>query len=92
MILDVIKTSLGIPLNNTEVDNELISLIEGAKGLLRSSGVAEKYLEDDKDSLVSSFILLYVTTSFGFKSDGSLKELPKHFDFLLKQIALTKNE
>jgi len=36
--------------------------------------------------------LIYVTTSFGYKSDGSLKELPKHFDFLLKQIALTKHD
>ena len=63
-----------------------------SKELLRGSGVNEKYLIDEADPLVTSFILIYVSTSFGFKSDGNLKELPKHFDFLLKQIALTKHD
>ena len=92
MVLDLVKNSLGIPLDSHELDAELNALIEGSKELLRGSGVNEKYLIDEADPLVTSFILIYVSTSFGFKSDGNLKELPKHFDFLLKQIALTKHD
>lgn len=92
MILDLVKNSLGIPLDSHELDAELNALIEASKELLRGSGVNEKYLIDEADPLVTSFILIYVSTSFGFKSDGNLKELPKHFDFLLKQIALTKHD
>lgn len=92
MILDLVKNSLGILLDSHELDAELNAFIEAAKELLRGSGVNEKYLIDEADPLVTSFILIYVSTSFGFKSDGNLKELPKHFDFLLKQIALTKHD
>lgn len=92
MILDLVKNSLGILLDSHELDAELNAFIEAAKELLRGSGVNEKYLIDEADPLVTSFILIYVSTSFGFKSDGNLKELPKHFDFLLKQLALTKHD
>jgi hypothetical protein len=92
MVLDLVKNSLGIPLDSHELDAELNALIEASKELLRGSGVNEKYLVDEADPLVTSFILIYVSTSFGFKSDGNLKELPKHFDFLLKQLALTKHD
>lgn len=92
MVLDLVKNSLGIPLDSHELDAELNTFIEAAKELLRGSGVNEKYLVDEADPLVTSFILIYVSTSFGFKSDGNLKELPKHFDFLLKQLALTKHD
>ncbi len=92
MVLDLVKNSLGIPLDSHELDVELNALIEASKELLRGSGVNEKYLIDEADPFVTSFILIYVSTSFGFKSDGNLKELPKHFDFLLKQIALTKHD
>lgn len=92
MVLDLVKNSLGIPLDSHELDAELNTFIEASKELLRGSGVNEKYLVDEADPLVTSFILIYVSTSFGFKSDGNLKELPKHFDFLLKQMALTKHD
>ena len=92
MVLDLVKNSLGIPLDSHGLDAELNAFIEASKELLRGSGVNEKYLVDEADPLVTSFILIYVSTSFGFKSDGNLKELPKHFDFLLKQIALTKHD
>lgn len=92
MVLDLVKNSLGIPLDSHKLDAELNAFIEASKELLRGSGVNEKYLVDEADSLVTSFILIYVSTSFGFKSDGNLKELPKHFDFLLKQLALTKHD
>ena len=92
MVIDLVKNSLGIQLDSHELDAELNAFIEASKELLRGSGVNEKYLIDEADPLVTSFILIYVSTSFGFKSDGNLKELPKHFDFLLKQIALTKHD
>lgn len=92
MVLDLVKNSLGIPLDSDELDAELNAFIEASKELLRGSGVNEKYLINEADPLVTSFILIYVSTSFGFKSDGNLKELPKHFDFLLKQLALTKHD
>ena len=92
MVLDLVKNSLGIPSDSHELDAELNAFIEASKELLRGSGVNEKYLVDEADPLVTSFILIYVSTSFGFKSDGNLKELPKHFDFLLKQLALTKHD
>ena len=92
MVLDLVKNSLGILLDSHELDAELNAFIEASKELLRGSGVNEKYLIDEADPLVTSFILIYVSTSFGFKSDGNLKELPKHFDFLLKQLALTKHD
>ena len=92
MVLDLVKNSLGIPLDSHGLDAELNAFIEASKELLRGSGVNEKYLIDEADPLVTSFILIYVSTSFGFKPDGNLKELPKHFDFLLKQIALTKHD
>ncbi len=40
--------------------------------------------------MVSTIIIIYVKTFFGFKNDGSAKELPKTFDMLVGQIALTK--
>jgi hypothetical protein len=40
--------------------------------------------------MVSTLIIIYVKTFFGFKNDGSAKELPKTFDMLVGQIALTK--
>ena len=92
MVLDLVKDSLGIPKDSHELDGELNALIEAGKELLRGSGVSERYLADEADPLVTSFILIYVTTSFGYKSDGNLKELPKHFDFLLRQLALTKHD
>lgn len=92
MVLDLVKDSLGIPSTSHELDNELNALIEASRELLRGSGVSERYLVDEADPLVTSFILIYVTTSFGYKSDGNLKELPKHFDFLLRQLALTKHD
>jgi hypothetical protein len=40
--------------------------------------------------MVSTVIIIYVKTFFGFKNDGSAKELPKTFDMLVGQIALTQ--
>ena len=91
-VLELAKTALGIPADNHDVDAQLEALIEAGRELLRGSGVAEKYLSDGANALVTSLLLIYVTASFGFKNDGGLKELPKHFDLLLRQLSLTKHD
>lgn len=90
-ILDIVKKALLIPLAETYADDELTSHILACKELLRSVGVAEEALiEVEGNPIVGSLILIYCKTFFGFKNDGSVKELPKSFDMLLSQLALTK--
>jgi hypothetical protein len=89
-ILDVVKKALLIPIAETYADDELSSHIQSCKELLRSVGVAEEVLGEEGSPIVDSLILIYCKTFFGFKNDGSVKELPKSFDMLLKQLALTK--
>lgn len=91
-ILDTVKRSMLIPLEETYADSELNSHIEACKELLISSGVAPTIVTDGTSPLVESLILIYCKTFFGFKNDGSVKELPKSFDMLLTQLALTKGE
>ena len=89
--LELVKNALGIPTSNTKVDITLNNLISASLELLRGAGVSEKYLIN-ADPLVASFVIIYTSTNFGYKADGSLKELPKHFDLLLRQLSLTKND
>lgn len=88
-MLDIVKKSLLIPLEETYADDELYSLICGCKELIKSSGVSEEVVEGD-NKIVESLVLIYCKTFFGFKSDGSVKELPSSFDLLLRQLVLTK--
>jgi hypothetical protein len=89
-ILDIVKKALLIPLTETYADLELSSHIQGCRELLRSVGLAEEVLSEEGSPIVDSLILIYCKTFFGFKNDGSVKELPKSFDMLLSQLALTK--
>ena len=89
-ILDTVKKALLIPLSETYADEELQSHIEACKELLRSVGVADEVVSDEGVPIVDSLILIYCKTFFGFKNDGSVKELPKSFEMLVKQLALTK--
>lgn len=88
-MLDIVKKSLLIPLEETYADDELDSLICGCKELIKSAGVSDEVVEGD-NKMVESLILIYCKTFFGFKSDGSVKELPSSFDLLLRQLILTK--
>jgi len=54
---------------------------------VKSTGVSESALESKE---VSTIVIIYVKTFFGFQNDGSVKELPEAFYFLLKQVSLTK--
>lgn len=89
-ILDVVKKALLIPLTESYADEELSIHIAGCKSYLESCGINPSYINDESNPMVSTMIIIYVKTFFGFKNDGSAKELPKTFDMLVGQIALTK--
>lgn len=87
-MLDIVKKSLLIPLEETYADEELRTLITGCKELIKSS--VDDDIVDGDNKIVESLVLIYCKTFFGFKNDGSVKELPSSFDLLLRQLALTK--
>ena len=89
-ILDTVKKSLLIPLEESYADSELVLYISACKELLVSSGVEAAVVNVESNAMVEALILIYCKTFFGFKNDGSVKELPKCFDMLLTQLALTK--
>lgn len=87
-MLDVVKKSLMIPLDETYADSELETLINACKELIISAGVEKKKVNGE-NQMVVSLVLIYCKTFFGFKNDGSIKDLPSSFDLLLRQLALT---
>lgn len=87
-MLEIVKKSLLIPEDDTFADTELQVLINACKQYIISNGVSKELVESDSE-LVTSLILIYCKTFFGFKNDGSVKELPSSFDLLLRQLALT---
>lgn len=86
-LLPLVKKSLLIPEAETFADLEIIALIDSALALVKSTGVGDASLESKE---VSSLVVIYAKTFFGFHNDGSVKELPQAFYFLLKQLALSK--
>ena len=89
-ILNTVKKALLIPLEETYADDELNSHIEACSELVISVGVDETIVRNTESPIIETLILIYCKTFFGFKNDGSVKELPKSFDMLLSQLALTK--
>ena len=89
-ILDIVKKALLIPTTETFADEELSTHIGSCKAYLTSCGIDPTYINDESNPMVSTVIIIYVKTFFGFKNDGSAKELPKSFDMLVGQLALTK--
>jgi hypothetical protein len=89
-ILNTVKKALLIPLVETYADEELQSHIEACKELLRSVGVADDVVNGEGVPIVDSLILIDCKTFFGFKNDGSVKELPKSFEMLVRQLSFTK--
>jgi len=89
-ILDIVKKALLIPTTETFADDELSTHIGSCKAYLTSCGIDPTYINDESNPIVSTVIIIYVKTFFGFKNDGSAKELPKSFDMLVGQLALTK--
>jgi formyltetrahydrofolate synthetase len=91
-ILDTVKKSLLIPISETYADTELTGYINSCRELLTSMGVKKEEVDEGKNALVDSLIIIYCKTFFGYKTDGSVKELPKSFDMLTKQLVLTKGD
>lgn len=87
-LLSLVKASLMISESESFADTELNALIESSLALVKSTGVSDTHLLDHD---IQSLVLIYVKTFFGFKGDGSVKELPQSFYFLLKQASLTKS-
>lgn len=89
--LSEIKRALMIPETESYADSEIKLHVESCCQLLISIGVDRNTAYSD-NPLVKGLILIYVKTFFGFKSDGSVKELPSNFELLVRQLALTSEE
>src|SRR5690625_7171727 len=86
-LLEYVKKSLLIPIEETYADLELNAYIEACKSLILSTGV--KYDGIENNPLTKSLVPIYCKTFFGFKSDGSVNELPRSFKMLFLQLSLS---
>lgn len=91
-ILNVVKKALLIPISENYADDELLLHIASCRQLLITAGVPSETAEADDHPLVKALIITYVKTNFGFKNDGTVKELPSSFDLLLRQLCLHTEE
>ena len=82
-----VKKSLMIPSEDLEADDEITLNINSCISLIRSTGCNEKVFKEN--GLVDALVLIYCKTFYGFTNDGSVKELPSSFDFLLRQLVLS---
>ena len=86
------KKALLIPATENYADDEILIHIASCRQLLVSAGVPRETAESNDDPLVKALITIFVKTNFGFKSSGEVKELPKSFDVLLRQLCLHNPE
>ena len=91
-MLEKMKKALLIPATEHYADDEILIHIASCRQLLVSAGIPSEIAESDDNPLVTALITIFVKTNFGFKSDGTVKELPKSFDVLLRQLCLTSSE
>lgn len=89
--LTSIKKSLMITDSDSFSDDEISLHINACMVLLETVGIPKDVCASD-NPLVEGLIMIYVKTFYGFKSDGSVKELPKNFETLLRQLSLTVKE
>ena len=86
-----VKKALMITAEDTFADDEIKLHIESCCQYLISTGVPD-YVVRSENPLVEGLILVYVKTFFGFKNDGSVRELPASFHLLVRQLVLTSQE
>lgn len=86
-LLTKVKKALLIPEEETFADDELMDHIQSCMALMSSTGIKDDVIE--KHPMAHSLVVIYCKTFFGFKIDGSVKELPDSFNALLKQLSLT---
>ena len=89
--LTTVKKALMISNEDIFADDEITLHIHSCEVYLVSIGLSKEDAKSD-DTLVESLILIYVKTFYGFKIDGSVKELPSNFDILARQLVLTRSE
>ena len=87
-LLTKVKKSLLIPESESFADGEISILISACKELISSTGVSDDTMESSE--VVLTLVLIYTKTFFGFKSDGSVRELPSSFFTILNQLAIAK--
>ena len=87
-LLTKVKKSLLIPESESFADGEISILISACKELISSTGVSDDTMESSE--VVLTLVLIYTKTFFGFKSDGSVRELPSSFYTILNQLAIAK--
>lgn len=87
-IKNKVKKALMIPLEETYADDEITLLIKSCYELICSAGGSLDIVSSE-NGLVEVLVLIYCKTFYGFKNDGSVRELPPSFDFLLRQLVLT---
>jgi len=89
-ILTKVKKSLLIPESEDYADGEINILINSCKEIISSTGVSSETIETSEIAL--TLVLIYCKTFFGFKSDGSVRELPGSFYTILNQLAISRGE
>ena len=87
-MLAKMKKALLIPATENYADDEITIHIASCRQLLVTAGIPREIAESDDEPLVTALLTIFVKTNFGFKSDGTVKELPKSFDVLLRQLCL----
>ena len=90
-MLELMKKALLIPATEHYADDEIETHIASCRQLLVTTGVPREIAESD-DPLEKALITIYVKTMYGWKSSGEVKELPKSFDVLLRQLCLHSPE
>lgn len=89
--LQRVKLSIMIPEADTIADEEIKLHIASCEKYLISLGVPSCEAISD-NPLVEGLIIVYVKTFFGFKADGTVKELPSSFHLLARQLCLTTED
>ena len=90
-MLELMKKALLIPATEHYADDEIETHIASCRQLLVTTGIPREIAESD-DPVVKALITIYVKTMYGWKSSGEVKELPKSFDVLLRQLCLHSPE
>ena len=91
-MLELMKKAFLIPATENYADDEISLHIASCRQLLVTAGVPREIAESDSNPLVKALITIYVKTNYGWKSSGEVKELPKSFDVLLRQLCLHRPE
>ena len=96
--IDRIKLSLRI--SNTDFDDEITMLINGAKQYLKSSGVNDETVDDsvaepvgtNADPRVEQLITIYCKTLFGFDYKNNQNfQFPIPYQLILDQLRIEEN-